>query len=110
MAYAIDTAAATRRLIDAGLAAEAARAIVETVAESDADAATRGDLAASEKALKGDLAALRADLAASEKALKGDLAALRADLAAVKAVLTMRIVAAQVATATLLFAALKWFA
>lgn len=73
MAYSIDTAAAMRRLESAGLDAEAARAIVETVAEADEGLAT-----------KADLAALKADL-------------------------TTRIIAAQVATATLLFAALRFF-
>ena len=62
------------------LDAAASRAIVETVAEADEGLAT-----------------------------KADLAALKADLAALKADLTTRIVAAQVATATLLFAALRYF-
>ena len=62
-----------RRLESAGLDFEAARAIVETVAETDEGLAT-----------KADLAALRSDL-------------------------TTRIIAAQVATATLLFAALRFF-
>jgi len=73
MAYAIDTAAAVSRLEAAGLAPEAARAIVATVAEADADAPTKSDLCALE------------------------------------ARLTTRIVAAQLATATLLFAAPKLF-
>ena len=80
MAYSIDTAAAMRRLESAGLDFEAARAIVETVAETDEGLAT-----------------------------KADLAALRADLAALRSDLTTRIIAAQVATATLLFAALRFF-
>ena len=73
MAYSIDTAAAMRRLESAGLNSEAARAIVETVAETDQGLATKADLAA----------------------LKSDL--------------TTRILAAQVATATVLFAALRYF-
>ena len=73
MAYSIDTAAAMRRLESAGLNSEAARAIVETVAETDQGLATKADLAA----------------------LKSDL--------------TTRILAAQLATATLLFAALRYF-
>ena len=81
MAYLIDTAAAIRRLESAGLDADAARAIVETMAEADEGTATKTDIAA----LKTDMAALKADL-------------------------TTRIVAAQVATATLLFAALRYFA
>ena len=62
-----------RRLESAGLNSEAARAIVETVAETDQGLATKADLAA----------------------LKSDL--------------TTPIVAAQVATATVLFAALRYF-
>ena len=64
----------------------AARAIVETVAVADDSLATKADLAA----------------------LKTDLAALKTDLAALEAELTVRIIAAQVATATLLFAALRF--
>ncbi len=54
MAYTLDTAAAAERIAAAGIAPEAARAIVAEVARSDADLATRADLAA-----------LRADLEAS---------------------------------------------
>ena len=51
MAYSIDTAAAIRNLENAGLKAEAARAIVETMAEADQDTATKADIAT----LKADL-------------------------------------------------------
>ncbi len=79
MAYTIDTAAAVERLEAAGVDTAAARAIVETVAVADDSLAT-----------------------------KADLAALKADVAALKAELTVRIIGAQVATATLLFAALRF--
>ncbi len=74
MAHTIDTAAAIRRLEEAGVDAPAARAIVQTVAEAEAELATK------------------------------------ADLEVLKAQLTTRIVGAQVATAALLFAALRWLA
>ena len=80
MAYSIDTAAAMRRLEEVGFEPDKARVIVETVAESDEGTAT-----------------------------KGDIAGLKSDMAALKSELTLRIVGAQVATATLLFAALRFF-
>ena len=46
MSCSIDAAAAMRRLESAGLGSEAARAIVETVAETDEGLATKSDLAA----------------------------------------------------------------
>ena len=80
MAYSIDTAAAMRRLEEVGFEPNKARVIVETVAESDEGLAT-----------------------------KGDITGLKSDMAALKSELTLRIVGAQVATATLLFAALRFF-
>ena len=87
MAYSIDTAAAMRRLEEVGFESDKARVIVETVAESDEGLATKGDITG----------------------LKSDMAALKSDMAALKSELTLRIVGAQVATATLLFAALRFF-
>ena len=89
MAYSIDTAAAMRRLEEVGFEPDKARAIVETVSESDKGRATKG---------KGDTTGL-----------KSDMAALKSDMAALKSELTLRVVGAQVATATLLFAALRFF-
>lgn len=71
--YTIDTAAAIKRMADAGLPREQAEAIVETFAESN------------------------------------EALASKADLDRLEARLTMRIIAAQVATATLLFLLLKFF-
>ena len=86
MAYRIDTAAAVRRLEEVGFEPDKARVIVETVAESER-LATEGDVAG----------------------LKSDMVVLKSDMAALKNELTLRIVGAQVATATLLFAALRFF-
>ena len=82
--YTIETAAAIRRLSESGLSQDQAEAIVETFAESNDTLATKADLQATKAELQSSIAQLRADL-------------------------TLRIVVAQVATVTLLFAALKAF-
>lgn len=94
MAYTIDTAAAISDLEAAGVETKVARAIVRTFAAANDELAT-----------KSDLTALKVEFAA----LKAEFVALKADLKALKAELTMRIIAAQVATAMLLFAALRFF-
>lgn len=71
--YTIDTAAAVKRMAQAGLPQEQAEAIVETFAQSNEALATK------------------------------------TDLERLEARLTVRIVTAQVATATLLFVLLKLF-
>lgn len=71
--YTIDTAAAIKRMAQAGLPQEQAEAIVETFAQSNEALATK------------------------------------TDLERLEARLTVRIVTAQVATATLLFVLLKLF-
>ena len=75
--YTIDTAAAIKRMAQAGLSQEQAEAIVETFAQSN------------------DALASRADLQTAIDRLEARL--------------TVRIVTAQVATATLLFVLLKLF-
>ena len=83
MAYTIDTAAAISDLEDAGIESTAARAIVRTVATASDELAT-----------KSDLAAVKTEI--------------MAELALQRSALTVRIVGAQVATATLLFAAIRF--
>ena len=78
--YTIDTAAAIKRMADAGLPHAQAEAIVETFAESNDSLAT-----------------------------KADLRALEAAMDKLEARLTVRIITAQVATAALLFTLLKFF-
>ena len=75
--YTIDTAAAIKRMAQAGLSQEQAEAIVETFAQSN------------------DALASKADLQTAIDRLEARL--------------TVRIVTAQVATATLLFVLLKLF-
>ena len=75
--YTIDTAAAIKRMAEAGLPREHAEAIVETFAESNDALASKTDL--------------------------------QSGLDRLEARLTVRIITAQVATATLLFVLLKFF-
>lgn len=75
--YTIDTAAAIKRMAEAGLPREQAEAIVETFAESNDALVTKADLQAAVDSLEARL--------------------------------TVRIITAQVATATLLFVLLKFF-
>ena len=84
MAYSIDTAAAIADLTAAGLEPEAARAIAGVVARADENNATKSDLETLETRMNGRMDILEAHLVA-------------------------KIAIAQVATATLLFAALKFF-
>ena len=82
--YTIDTAAAIKRMAEAGLPHAQAEAIVETFAESNDSLATKADLRATTDAL----------YAAMDK---------------LEARLTVRIITAQIATAALLFTLLKFF-
>ena len=80
----IDTAAAVKRMAEAGLPREQAEAIVETFAESNDALVTKADLQAAVDHLQATVDKLEARL-------------------------TVRIIAAQVATATLLFVLLRFF-
>lgn len=83
MSYTIDTLTAARELEDAGIEPGHARAIVTTIARADDSLAT-----------KTDLDAVRTGLEAAMETLKAEL--------------TVRIIASQIATAMLLFAALRF--
>lgn len=134
MAYAIDTAQAVSDLEASGIGPTQARAIVDTVAAVNDDGITKADFAVFREAaatkadlgglqsqidavkadiaiLKAEFAAFKAEFAAFKEtaATKADLAVLQSRIDALRHELTLRIVAAQVATATLLFAALKFF-
>ena len=82
--YIIDTAAAIKRMAQAGLPVAQAEAIVETFAESN------------------DALASKADVQSATDNL-------RATMDKLEARLTTRIITVQVATATLLFVLLKFF-
>ena len=82
--YTIDTVAAIKRMAEAGLPQEQAEAIVETFAESN-------------------------DALASKADLQSAVAHLQSAADKLEARLTVRIITAQIATATLLFLLLKFF-
>lgn len=85
MAYSIDTAAAIRRLEEAGCDTNIALAIVDTFKEQEGDSVSKDHLD------------LRID-------------ALEAKIEVVKNFLMYRLVAAQIATGLLVFALIKFFA
>lgn len=105
MSYAIDTAATIADLEAAGVAPAHAKAIVRAINGAAGDPVSKDEF-------KGEMKALRDEFKGEMKALRGEFKATfatKADLEAMKSALTTRIVLAQVATATLLFAMLKFF-
>ena len=119
MPYAIDTAATIADLESAGVEPAQARAIAHAINGAAGDPVSKEDF----RELRGEFKELRGEFKELEgkfKALEGKFAELReemdrkfatkADLAMLKSQLTTRILLSQVATATLLFMLLKFFA
>ena len=112
MPYAIDTAATIADLESAGVEPAQARAIAHAINGAAGDPVSKEDF----RELRGEFRELRGEY----KELEGKFAELReemdrkfatkADLAMLKSQLTTRILLSQVATATLLFMLLKFFA
>ena len=68
--YTIDTHATIRELEDAGMDSRQAEVVVAAISRSDAELATRADLAAVKAELKQDLAAVQVALAGVKADLK----------------------------------------
>jgi len=68
--YTIDTYATIRELEAAGMDSRQAEVVVAAISRSDAELATKADLAAVKAELKQDLAAVRVELAGVKADLK----------------------------------------
>ena len=120
MPYAIDTAATIADLESAGVEPSQAKAIVRAINGAAGDPVSKEDF----KELEGKFAELRKEMDRRFAELRDEMDrkfaelreemdrkfATKADLAILKNQLTTRIVVSQVATATLLFMLLKFFA
>ena len=102
MSYAIDTAATIADLESAGVEPSQAKAIVRAINGAAGDPASKADLKEMRDEMDRKFAELRDEMDRKF--------ATKADLAILKNQLTTRIVVSQVATATLLFMLLKFFA
>ena len=86
--YTIDTHATIRELEAAGMDSRQAEAVVAAISRSDAELATKADIAAVKTDLaevKADLAEVKADLAEVKAEVKQDIADLKAEMAGLKA-------------------------
>ena len=109
MSYAIDTAATIADLESAGVEPSQAKAIVRAINGAAGDPVSKEDF----KELEGKFAELRKEMDRRFAELREEMDrkfATKADLAILKNQLTVRIVVSQIATATLLFMLLKFFA
>ena len=116
MPYAIDTAATIADLESAGVESSQAKAIVRAINGAAGDPVSKEDfkeLRGEFKALEGKFAELREEMDRRFAELRDEMDrkfATKADLAILKNQLTTRIIVSQIATATLLFMLLKFFA
>ena len=114
--YAIDTAATIADLESAGVESSQAKAIVRAINGAAGDPVSKEDfkeLRGEFKALEGKFAELREEMDRRFAELRDEMDrkfATKADLAILKDQLTTRIIVSQIATATLLFMLLKFFA
>ena len=116
MPYAIDTAATIADLESAGVEPSQAKAIVRAINGAAGDPVSKEDfkeLRSEFKALEGKFAELREEMDRRFAELRDEMDrkfATKADLAILKNQLTTRTIVSQIATATLLFMLLKFFA
>ena len=82
--YTLDTHATIKQLEDAGMDSRQAEAVVAAISRSDAELATKADLAAVKADLKAEISDLRAELKQDLAAVKAEISGLKADLRIIK--------------------------